>query len=113
MGFYYIIGLLHHLGWPKRRGLFNSEAIINSIILDSAIDQMIDWSASIGACRPNTALQIIATMFDEEDWNSKHSLITLRISSFLSVRKEPKEAPATEIFRLLEKMSIVFKLTAT
>lgn len=71
--FYYITGLLDHMGWPKRRSLFNSEAVINSLILDSAVDQMIDWSASIGACRPDLALQIIATMFRENDWNSENS----------------------------------------
>lgn len=73
-GFYYVIGLLSHLGWPRRRGLFSSEAVIDSLILDSAIDQMIDWSASIGACRPNIALQIIASMFRDMDWDSKEAL---------------------------------------
>src|SRR4030042_243021 len=48
-GFYYVVGLLSHMGWPRRRGLFSSEAVVDSLILDSAIDQMIDWSANIGA----------------------------------------------------------------
>jgi hypothetical protein len=43
-------------------------------MLDSAIEQMIDWSASIGACRPNVALQIIASMFRDMDWNSQDAL---------------------------------------
>ena len=73
-GFYYIVGLLSHVGWPRRRSLFNSEAVINSLVFDSAVDQMIDWSASIGACRPNLALQIIATMFRDTDWESKEAL---------------------------------------
>ena len=73
-GFYYVVGLLGHMGWPRRRSLFNSEAVINSLVLDSAVDQMIDWSASIGACRPNVALQIIASMFRDMDWNSKDAL---------------------------------------
>lgn len=73
-GFYYVVGLLNHMGWPRRRGLFSSEAVINSLILDSTIDQMIDWSASIGACRPNAALQIIASMFRDMDWNTKEAL---------------------------------------
>ena len=62
------------MGWPRRRGLFSSEAVVDSLILDSAIDQMIDWSASIGACRPNVALQIIASMFRDMDWDSKEAL---------------------------------------
>lgn len=73
-GFYYVVGLLSHMGWPRRRGLFSSEAVVDSLILDSAIDQMIDWSASIGACRPNVALQIIASMFRGMDWDSKEAL---------------------------------------
>jgi len=73
-GFYYVVGLLSHMGWPRRRGLFSSEAVVDSLILDSAIDQMTDWSASIGACRPNVALQIIASMFRDMDWNSKDAL---------------------------------------
>ncbi|KKR25117.1 MAG: hypothetical protein UT56_C0003G0041 [Candidatus Levybacteria bacterium GW2011_GWB1_39_7] len=73
-GFYYVVGLLGHMGWPRRRGLFSSEAVIDSLILDSTIDQMIDWSASIGACRPNIALQIIASMFRDMDWDSKEAL---------------------------------------
>ncbi|MDP2692660.1 MAG: hypothetical protein Q8O88_03420 [bacterium] len=73
-GFYYVVGLLGHMGWPRRRSLFNSEAVINSLILDSAIEQMIDWSASIGACRPNLALQIVASMLRDMDWDSKEAL---------------------------------------
>ena len=73
-GFYYVVGLLSHMGWPRRRGLFSSEAVVDSLILDSTIDQMIDWSASIGACRPNIALQIIASIFRDMDWNSKEAL---------------------------------------
>jgi len=73
-GFYYVVGLLSHMGWPRRRGLFSSEAVVDSLILDSTIDQMIDWSASIGACRPNMGLQIIASMFRDMDWESKEAL---------------------------------------
>ena len=78
-GFYYVVGLLSHMGWPRRRSLFNSEAVINSLVLDSAVEQMIDWSASIGACRPNLALQIIATMFRENDWDSKDSFNIIKV----------------------------------
>lgn len=73
-GFYYIVGLLSHIGWPRRRSLFNSEAVVNSLILDSAVDQMIDWAASIGACRPKLALQVVATMLRDTDWKSKDAM---------------------------------------
>lgn len=78
-GFYFVVGLLGQMGWPKRRGLFNSEAVIDSLVLDSAIDQLIDWSASMGACRPKLAMQIIATMFRENDWSSKDSFNILKV----------------------------------
>ena len=78
-GFYYLVGLLGHMGWPRRRSLFNSEAVINSVILDGAVEQMIDWSASIGACRPNLALQVIATMFRGNDWDSEDSLNIVKV----------------------------------
>jgi hypothetical protein len=73
-GFYYIAGLLSHMGWPRRRSLFNSEAVVNCLILDLTIEQMIDWAASIGACRPNLGLRIIASMFRDMDWASEVAL---------------------------------------
>jgi len=73
-GFYYIMGLLNHMGWPRRKSLFYSEAVVNSLILDSAVEQMIDWAASIGACRPQLALQMIATMLRGTDWESKDAM---------------------------------------
>ena len=73
-GFYYTMGLLNHMGWPRRRSLFNSEAVVNSLILDSAVEQMIDWAASIGACRPKLALQVIATMLRDTNWESKDAM---------------------------------------
>lgn len=62
------------MGWPRRRSLFNSEAVVNSLILDSAVEQMIVWAASIGACRPKLALQVIATMLRGTDWESKDAM---------------------------------------
>ena len=73
-GFYYIMGLLNHMGWPRRKNLFNSEVVVNSLILDSVVGQMIDWAASIGACRPKLALQMIATMLGGIDWESKDAM---------------------------------------
>lgn len=73
-GFYYIMGLLSHMGWPRRKSFLNSEAVVDSLMLDSAVEQMIDWAASIGACRPKLALQIIATMLRETDWESKDAM---------------------------------------
>ena len=72
-GFYFVFGLLKQMGWPRKRSLFNSQAIVDSLILDSAVDQMIDWAASIGACRPDLALRVIATILRDNDWDSNES----------------------------------------
>ncbi len=68
------MGLLSHTGWPRRKSFLNSTAVVNSLILDSAVEQMIDWAASIGACRSKLALQIIATMLRGTDWESKDAM---------------------------------------
>jgi hypothetical protein len=68
-GFYFVSGLMQEAGWPRRKGVFNSTAVIDTIILDQAIDQMIDWAAALGAAYPREALQIIAEVFRDRDWN--------------------------------------------
>lgn len=73
-GFYYMVGLLSHMGWPRKRGLFSFGTVYDSNVLELAEAQMITWSASIGACRPNLALQMIATMFRENNWDSSDSI---------------------------------------
>lgn len=69
-GFYFVTGLLREAGWPRRKGLFNSTAVIDTIILDEAINQMVDWGAALGAGRPTLALQAVAEMFRDRDWSS-------------------------------------------
>ncbi|MFA5349197.1 MAG: hypothetical protein WC309_02380 [Candidatus Paceibacterota bacterium] len=71
--FYFIIKLLNSVGWPRRRSIFNSEAIINVIVLDDAIQVMIDLFAALGACRPKKALQMIATMHKDKDWEGENA----------------------------------------
>lgn len=55
------------MGWPRKRGLFR-QPCIDTTILDSSVDGMIDWAASIGAGRPHLALQVIAYIFKDKDW---------------------------------------------
>ncbi len=69
-GFYFVSGILREAGWPRRKGVFNSTAVVDTIILDSAIDQMVDWAAALGAGRPTLALQAIAEIFRGRDWSS-------------------------------------------
>jgi hypothetical protein len=69
-GIHFIQGLLDETGWPRRKSFLSSKAIIDSLILDMTIGQLIDWAASIGACRPELALQIIATIYRDADWDN-------------------------------------------
>jgi len=84
-GFYFVTTLLKQAGWPKRRSVFNSEAIINTLITDSIINQMIDWSAALGACRPKRALQMIAYMHKDKDWGGENAP---RILDFINKAKD-------------------------
>lgn len=70
-GFYYVTTILKQAGWPKRHDLFSSKAVVDTLITDAAIDQMIDWSAALGACRPKLALQIIAWIYKDKDWEGE------------------------------------------
>lgn len=69
-GLYFVSGLMQEAGWPRRQGFFRKE-VLDTTILDSAIDQMIDWAAALGAGRPSLALQTIAEIFRDRDWKSE------------------------------------------
>lgn len=68
-GFFLVTSLLREAGWPRKQGIFWAEAY-DTAIADSAIDQMVDWGAAIGAGRPRLALQMIAEMLRDRDWES-------------------------------------------
>lgn len=59
------------MGGPKRRSLFNSEAVFDASVIDMIIKHMIDYAAALGACRPRLALQILATVYKNRDWEGK------------------------------------------
>src|SRR3989344_8014923 len=80
-GFYFVVGLLSASGWPRKVGLFKTKSVINNLVLDSTINQMIDWAAGIGACRPDLALQIIATMFREYNWENEGGFDLVKFAS--------------------------------
>ena len=84
-GLYFITTILRQVGWPKRRGLFNSEGVVDTLIADVTIDQMVDWSAALGACRPRLALQVIAWMFHDRDWEGENAP---RILDFINDAKD-------------------------
>jgi hypothetical protein len=110
-GYYFVEGLLSQMGWPRRRSLISSKAIVDSLVLDGAISQMIDWAASIGACRPDLALRMIATMFRANDWNSEDSLsIQTAVNDNKELWHERGDSDPLEVvkpFRFSEKRKLV------
>jgi hypothetical protein len=83
-GYYFVGSLLREAGWPRKRGLFRGEAY-DTAIADAAIDQMVDWAASLGAGRPALGLQIIAEMFRERNWDGDDAP---QIETFISGARE-------------------------
>ena len=93
-GYYFVGSLLREAGWPRKQGVLRREAY-DTTIADAAIDQMVDWAASLGAGRPRIALQIIAEMFRDRDWQGEGAP---QIEKFITGAGEswdqmPKEAP--------------------
>lgn len=71
-GFYFVSGLLREAGWPQKKGILRKN-VVDTTILDGAIDQMVDWAAAIGAGRPKVGLQVLAEMFRDRDWASDNA----------------------------------------
>jgi hypothetical protein len=90
IGFYFFTSLLHETGWPRKQGLFR-RLVVDTTVVDVTIDQMITWGASLGAGRPALALQIIANMFRNRNWDGDDApQIEVVINS---CRKPRDEAP--------------------
>lgn len=109
-GYHFVEGLLVEMGWPRRKSFFNSTAIIDSVILDSTIGEMIDWAASIGACRNKLALQIIATMFRDADWNSIGLFDIIKVDDLRKIWNErgnnnPREIVSPTEFSKYQKLT--------
>jgi len=69
-GFYYVGSMLREMRWPRKQGFLKGEAY-DSKIVEATIGQMVDWAAALGAGRPSLALQMIAEMFRDRDWNAE------------------------------------------
>lgn len=67
------------------RCLFSSKAVVDTLIADAVIDQMIDWSAALGACRPKLALQMITWIYKDRDWEGENAP---RIADFINKAKD-------------------------
>lgn len=68
-GFYFVSSLLGKAGWPRKQGIFRGESY-DTLIVESAIESMVEWGASLGAGRPRLALQMVAEMFHDRNWSS-------------------------------------------
>ncbi len=56
------------MGGPKRRSLFNSEAVFDANVVDVTFKHMIDYAATLGACCPQLSLQIFSTAYKHSNW---------------------------------------------
>ena len=65
--YYFITRLLQEAGWPRKQGMFRGEAYDTDMV-DLAVGQSHEWAAALGAGRPRFALQMIAEMFSDRDW---------------------------------------------
>ena len=71
-GFYFVTNLLEQAGWPRKKGLFGG-LFCDTHVVDKTIDQMLAWSASLAAGRPELSLQMIAEMCRNKDWDGPES----------------------------------------
>lgn len=71
-GTFYINGVLNAAKWPRKQGILGKDAV-DVTVLDVALDQMIDWSAGVGAGRPNLAVGILASLYNDSDWDTAGS----------------------------------------
>jgi hypothetical protein len=62
--------LLHEAGWPRKLGLFKGVGF-DAAMLDVAFEQANELGAALGAERPSLALQMIAEMYDDRDWEGE------------------------------------------
>ena len=67
-GFYFVTQLLREAGWPRKQGILRGESY-DTVMVDAAIAQSVDWGGALGAGRPRLSLQIIAEMFRDR-WDS-------------------------------------------
>ncbi len=66
-GFYFVSNLLNQAGWPRKKWFFGG-SYCDTLIVDTSIDQMLGWSASLAAGLPESSLRIIAEMHRDKDW---------------------------------------------
>ena len=67
-GLYFVRTLLEVEGWPRKKN-FLSGLAYDTMIVDTVIDQMLTWGASLGAGHPKLSLQIIAELHRDKDWD--------------------------------------------
>ena len=97
-GIYFVRTLLELEGWPRKKSILSSPAY-NTIVLDSVVDQMLVWGASLGAGRPKLSLQIIAEIHRDKDWDGDNAptIKTVFKASRENWEKLPEGSPSEVI----------------
>jgi hypothetical protein len=77
---------------------------VDAMILDATVDQMVDWAAGIGAGKPDLAVKILATMFNDRYMNSADDpdiehYIQLQNEQIVSRELKPDETAPHELLR--------------
>jgi hypothetical protein len=95
LGVFFVTSLLREAGWPRKQGIFGGETY-DTLIVDSVIDQMVDWGAALGAGRPRAALQVLSEMYRDKDWEGDNPpnvmMFVDSMQSTWSAAQSPREA---------------------
>jgi hypothetical protein len=62
--------LLHETGWPRKLGLFKGDGY-DARVVDAVFAEAIVWAAALGAERPSLAIQMIAELFIDKEWDGE------------------------------------------
>lgn len=81
--------LLHEAGWPRKLGRFKGEGY-DMRMVDLAIAEAMTWGAALGAERPSLALQMIAEMYDDRDWEGEDAP---NVKVYVEELRENTESP--------------------
>ncbi len=68
-----LVGLLASMGQPRKGGLFGLKRVIDSTILDMALQQVVKVGVALGAGRPALGLRLSADTFERE-WTPESTM---------------------------------------
>ncbi len=71
---FFLYGMLREAGWPRRKGRFSSKPIVDPRFVDSVGIRLMELGMSVGAGRPGLALQLLADVFSDRDWQRQPAI---------------------------------------